>query len=385
MWALDPQTVYLNHGSFGSCPTPVLDEQRRLRAEMELNPVRFLGRDLQPRLADVRAVLGRLVGADPADLALVTNATTAVNTVMRSLVFEPGDEILTTNHEYNACLNAVDVVAKRSGAMVVQAHVPFPLTGPDEVVEAIVAAVTPRTKIALVSHVTSATAVVFPIERIVAELEARGVDVLVDGAHSTAHLELDIDSIGAAYYAATLHKWLCSPRGTGFLHVRQDRQHLIRPLVISHGTNDPNVDAPLFRREFDWQGSHDPTGFLAIPKALETISGLVEGGLPALRLRNHELVLRARDALCQVLDEPNPIPDRMLSAMAVVPIDNRFRDDRARQRLDRVLRDDARIEIGFMLCRLDPDRWMIRVSCQAYNDETDVEALSRTVAAALRD
>jgi isopenicillin-N epimerase len=385
LWQLDPAVIYLNHGSLGACPIPVLDAQREWRDSMERRPVAFLLRELAPKMEHVRRVLGALVGADPDDLALVTNATTAVNTVLRSLDFQSGDELLTTNHEYNACLNSLDVVAQRTGARVVKAHVPFPVTGSDDVLGPILGAVTPRTRLALISHVTSATGIIFPIREIVAALQARGVDVLVDGAHAPALLDLDLDDIGAAYYAATGHKWICSPKGTGFLHVRRDKQAAIRPLVISHGTNDQRTETSLFRREFDWQGSNDPSGFLALPVAVQTLEGLVDGGLAALRRRNHDLALRAQDMLCDVLDAQAPVPPSMISAMTAVTIDHLFTDDDSRTRLDASLRAEAGIEVPVMRCALDagqPPRWLIRVSCQGYNDESDIDALRAALKAA---
>jgi isopenicillin-N epimerase len=388
VWPLDPAVTYLNHGSLGSCPVPVLDAQRTWRESMERSPIEFLLRDYLPKVDRVRAVLGALIGADPDDIALVTNATTAVNTVLASLPFGPGDELLTTNHEYNACLNALEVTAERADARVVKAVVPFPVADPADVVAPIVAAVTERTKLALISHVTSATGVIFPIREIVAELESRGVDVLVDGAHAPALLDLDVTGIGAAYYAATCHKWVCSPKGTGLLHVRRDKQAQIRPLVISHGTNDDRSSRSLFRREFDWQGSNDPCGFLAIPTAIETLAGLAEGGLAGLRQRNHELTLQATAMLCDVLDYPVPAPAPMLSAMVAVGIDHRFVDDEARNKLDYGLRDTFGIEVPVMRCRLDldgPPRWLVRVSCQAYNEEQDIEALRLALTELLKD
>jgi isopenicillin-N epimerase len=387
VWPLDPSVIYLNQGSLGSCPVPVLQAQRGWRDSMEMSPITFLLRDFLPKVDHVRAVLGSLIGADPDDIALVTNATTAVNTVLRSISFRPGDELLTTNHEYNACLNALDVTAERTGARVVRAVVPFPVADAAEVVASIVRAVTARTRLAMISHVTSATGIVFPIREIVAELQARGVDVLVDGAHAPALLDLDVESIGAAYYAATCHKWVCSPKGTGLLHVRRDKQPEIRPLVISHGTNDDRTNRSLFRREFDWQGSQDPSGFLSIPTAIDILGGLVAGGLAGLRQRNHELALHAMEVLCAVLDYPAPAPPSMISAMVAVGIDHRFGDDESRTRLDRSLRETFGIEVPVMRCRLDldgPPRWLVRVSCQAYNDESDIEALRRALVSALK-
>lgn len=300
-WQLDPSITFLNHGSFGACPTAVLEAQRAWRDRMEAEPIRFLARDLDTELTRAREALGAFVGADPDDVAFVSNATTAANTVLRSLRFEAGDEILSTDHEYNAILNVARHVAARDGARVVIAALPFPAASPDELAEPILAAVTDRTKLAVISQATSPTALVLPIERIVRALAERGVDTLVDGAHAPGMLPLDVDSIGAAYYAGNLHKWVCAPKGSGFLHVRRDRQSAIRPATISHGANAPDRGRSRFRLEFDWQGTLDPTAWLSVPAAIDYVGGLVDGGWLAIMERNHALAVRGRDLLAAAL------------------------------------------------------------------------------------
>src|SRR5258705_4373680 len=296
-WALDPAVTFLNHGSFGACPRHVLDAQRRWRDRMEAQPVQFLARDLPGLLASVRRDLGGFVGADPDDLAFVANATGAVNAVVRSLRFEPGDELLTDDHEYNATINVLRHVAERDGARVVVAGIPFPVATEDEVVEAILGAVTDRTRLALISHVTSPTALVFPIERIVAGLAERGVETLVDGAHAPGMLPLDLDRLGAAWYAANLHKWVCAPKGAAFLHTRRDRQPGIRPNTISHGANavldaeSGGAGRTRYRAEFDWQGTLDPTAWLAVTDALRFVGGVLDGGWPEVMARNPAVTL----------------------------------------------------------------------------------------------
>ncbi len=285
-WALDPDLVFLNHGSFGACPRAVLAVQADLRAELEANPVAFLGRALEDRLDQARSRLAEFLGADPADLAFVPNATAGVASVLRSLRFAPGDEIVTTDHEYNAALNMARFAAARDGARVVVARIPLPTTGPDEVAERILAVVGPRTRLVLVSHVTSPTALILPVERLVATLEGRGIPVLVDGAHGPGMLPLDLSALGASFYAGNLHKWVCAPKGAAFLHVRRDRQAAIRPLAISHGANDPRPGRTTFRKEFDWTGTADPTPFLAVPAAIDAVGGMVAGGWATVMARN---------------------------------------------------------------------------------------------------
>ena len=325
-WALDPDVTFLNHGSFGACPRPVLEAQRRWRDRMEAQPVQFFARDLPGALADARAALGEFVGADPDDLAFVANATGAVNAVLRSLRFEPGDELLTDDHEYNATINVLRHVAERDEARVVVARIPFPPASREAILDAILGAVTERTRLALVSHVTSPTALVFPIERIVAELGARGVETLVDGAHAPGMVPLDLERIGAAWYAANLHKWVCAPKGAGFLHARRDLQEGLRPTTISHGANAALLGGgpSRYRAEFDWQGTLDPSPWLATPAAIRFVAGLVNGGWPEVMARNGALARRSRDIVAAALGEEAAArglpPDDLLGSMVALPM-----------------------------------------------------------------
>jgi len=319
-WTLDPAVAFLNHGSYGAAPRPGLAAQQGWRERMEAEPVRFFSRDLEPALDAARRALAAFVGADPDDLAFVPNATAGFNAVLRSLRFAPGDELLTTDHAYNAAKNAMDYVAARDGATVVIAAVPFPSSGSDQVAGAVLAAVTPRTRLALLDHVTSATALIFPIARMVAELNARGIETLVDGAHAPGQVQLDVPAMGAAYYTANLHKWVCAPKGSGFLWVRRDRHQQIRPLAISHGANSPRTDRSRFRVEFDWTGTADPSAYLAVPDAIRFGEELLPGGWQALRERNHALALAGRDLLCERLCTAMPAPDEMIGCMASVPL-----------------------------------------------------------------
>jgi isopenicillin-N epimerase len=319
-WTLDPEITFLNHGAFGACPAGVLALQTEIRARMERDPIDFMVRAVEPLLDKARARLGAFLHADPDDLAFVDNATAGVNTVLRSLELRPGDELLTTDHGYNACINALDAVATRSGARVVIARVPFPLRGPEDVSGALLAAVTPRTRLVLVDHVTSATGVVFPVESLIPVLQARGIDVMVDGAHAPGMVPVDLEALGAAYYTGNCHKWLCAPKGAGFLHVRRDRQAGVRPLVISHGANSLRTDRSRFRLEFDWTGTRDPSALLCIGAALDHVGGLVAGGWDEVRRKNHALAVRARALMCQALGAAPPCPDSMLGSLAAVQV-----------------------------------------------------------------
>jgi isopenicillin-N epimerase len=319
-WLLEPHITYLNHGSFGATPKIVLARQNELRMQLEREPVRFMVRELEPLLDEARAEVAAFVGADPAGIAFVPNATAGVNAVLRSLDLDKHDELLVTSHEYNASRNALEYVAGLSGAKVVPIEIPFPIASPDVVVERVLAGVTERTRLLLIDHVTSQTGLIFPIAQIIGELKQRGIDTLVDGAHAPGMFPLDLDALGAAYYTANLHKWVCAPKGAAFLYIAPNRRLGIHPVVISHGYNSTRTDRSRYHLEFDWPGTFDPTACLSVPEALRFIGSLVEGGWPEVMRRNHDLALRARDLLCNRLGIEKPAPDEMLGSMAAMPL-----------------------------------------------------------------
>ena len=380
LWSLERGLVFLNHGSFGACPTEVLRHQAALRAEMEAEPVRFLSRELDDRLDVARAALAAFLGADADDLAFVTNATSGVNAVLRSRVFAAGDELLTTDHVYGACRNTLNFVAERAGARVVIVTVPFPIGSPDEVVEAVLAKVTPRTRLALLDHITSPTALILPIERLIAELGARGVDVLVDGAHAPGMVPLNLAALGATYYSGNCHKWLCAPKGSAFLWTRRDRQADVRPLTISHGATAVRPGRSRFRLEFDWTGTSDPTAWLTVPKAIEYLPTLVEGGWPALMARNRALALEARRLLCAAAGTPPPCPDEMVGSLAAVRLPDGTAEVgwRRPDPLQPRLFEDWRIEVPVMSWPAAPRR-LVRISAQLYNRREHYERLAEAL------
>jgi isopenicillin-N epimerase len=299
----------------------------------------------------------------------VTNATGGVNAVLRSLAFGPGDELLTTDHAYGACRNALDFVASRSGARVVIVQIPFPVASPDAIVEAVLTRVTPRTRLALLDHITSPTALVLPIERLVQELAGRGVEVVVDGAHAPGMVPLDLRALGAAYYSGNCHKWLCAPKGSAFLWVRRDRQQDVRPLTISHGASVTRAERSRFRLEFDWTGTADPTAWLTVPRAIEYLSSLLPGGWPALMARNHELALEARRLVCRAAGTPPPCPDDMVGSLATIVLPDGPTRDIAWRRPDPIQRrlfDGWGIEVPVMSWPAAPRR-LVRISAQLYN------------------
>jgi len=368
-WTLDPAIDYLNHGSFGACPEPLLAAQHEWQRRLEREPVLFLHREIERHLDAARAALAAFVGARPEDLVFVPNATAGVNTVLRSLAFAPGDELLTTDQEYNASRNALDFVAQAAGAKVVVAKVPFPIASPDVVVERIVASVTPRTRLALVDHISSPTGLLFPIERIVRELAARGVETLVDGAHGPGQVELRLDALGAAYYTGNCHKWLCTPKGSALLHVRRDRQATLRPLAISHGANSRRSDRSRMLLEFDWPGTFDPSAFLVIPQALQFLAGLLPGGIEELRKRNHALAMEGRKLLLQAVPQPDPCPESMVGSLAAIVLPDATEPQVQPAGVDPLhlrLFERHRIEVPVPLWPAPPRR-LLRISAQLYN------------------
>lgn len=391
-WSFDPDILFLNHGSFGACPRPVLAAQHRLREMLEAQPVEFLARQLPDRLSIAREALAAFVGASPDGLAFVSNATMGVNTVLRSLSFQPGDQILVTDHGYAACTNAARFVADRAGADVVTAKIPTPVTSPDEVVAAILGAATERTRLALIDHITSPTGLVFPIAEIVRALEARGIDTLVDGAHAPGMISLKIDEIGAAYYTGNAHKWMCAPKGAAFLSVREDRRSRVHPLVISHGASLPlPASAALshstlrYRLEFDWMGTTDPTPWLVLPDAIHFLEQLVEGGRVALFARLRTTALDWRRRLLEYFGtEAGVGPENMTAALVSISLPAlpprsgvEASDARAQHPLQRWLWDERRIELP-ILPWPSPPAALLRTATHLYVPEN---ALGRLLAA----
>ncbi len=309
------------------------------------------------------------------------NATAGVNAVLRSLDLDQNEELLVTTHEYDACRNTLDYVAGLNGAKVVCIDVPYPITSPDEVVARVLERVSERTRLLLIDHITSQTALIMPVERLVAEMEGRGIDTLVDGAHAPGMLPLDLRTLGAAYYAGNLHKWVCAPKGAAFLYVRENRRRSVRPAVISHGASSTRPDRSRFLIEFDWTGTFDPTAWLSVPEALRFMASLVEGGWPAVMRRNHALALQARGILCDALGIAHPAPDEMLGSMAAVPLSDSdavtapplYGDP-----LQDALLFEEKIEVPIVPWP-HPGKRVLRVSAQLYNTIEEYQRLAEAL------
>lgn len=384
-WNLDDRVVFLNHGSFGACPRAVREKQRALQDQMESDPIRFFLREALPLHEEALASVAAFLGADPRDMAFVPNATTGVNAVLRSMPLQVGDELLITDHAYGACKNVVDFVAHRAGATVVVAKVPYPLEDSAQVTAAISAAITDRTRLALIDWITSPTALVWPVIDIVRALHDRDVEVLIDGAHVPGHVPCDLTALGAEYFVGNCHKWLCTPKGSAVLHVRADKQERVRPTSISHGATMAPGASTRFRHEFDWTGTADPTAFFSVPTAIHFLGGLMDGGWPELMRRNHQLALDAREILADALGTAPPCKDDMVGMFAALPLPNvapvAVDDHFAMGPLQRQLWEEHDIEVPIIPFG---GRTWVRVSCQAYNSRAEIEYLASVLATLIR-
>ncbi len=378
-WTLDPDFVFLNHGSFGATPRSVLARQDELRARIESQPVRFFMREVEPLMTEARARAAAFVGCAPERFTFVPNTTTGINVFFASIELAAGDEVVVTRLEYNATKNIAEVYAKRAGATVRYVTIPLPLSDPTEIVDAIGRELGPKTRIVMFDHVTSQTALVLPAAEIVERVrETCDALVIVDGAHAPGMIELDVEALGADFYAGNFHKWVCSPKGSAFLWASEAHRDTLEPLVVSHGANMTFDDpADRFHFRFDWQGTADMTPWLCVPAAIDAMEQMV-GSWDEVRRRNRALALEAREMLNDVLGAPKLCPDSMIGSIAAMilpdpetPRLTPFSPDPLQERLFH----EHRIEVPVLPQQTDPKR-LLRISAQLYNDRTDYEALA---------
>lgn len=377
-WRLNEKTVFLNHGSYGATPTIVLNEQKRWQLLLEKDPVKFF-EDIAPKaLIESRKAIANLVNCDYEDLALIENATSGVNIILRSLKFEEGDEIIVPNHAYQACRNTIDYVAEKSGAVVVTCDIPFPIQGNQIIIDNIMKCVTENTKLAMIDTVTSPTGLLMPFEELVGLLESKGVNVLLDAAHGIGMIPLDIEKIGASYTTSNCHKWLCAPKGSAFLHVRKDLQSLIHPLTISHGMTAPLGDSTRFRHEFDWTGTRDVSAWCALPFVIDEFSKLVGMNWNEIMTHNRKLVIKGRNIICEKLSIIPPCPENMISSIATIKISSKqvsITDLYEIDPLHEKLLEDYNIQVPVWSWP-NPQGRYIRISAQIYNNEDEYKYLA---------
>ncbi len=363
-WGLDPDFLTINHGSYGATPKVVLAEQERWRRRMEAQPTRFFAREAPGALREAAGVLAKFLGAEAGDIAFVPNATTGANAVLRSMTFAPGDEILHASHVYNAVRNTIAYVAERSGAKVVVAEVPFPRPDKATILRNIERAISKRTRIAVIDHITSPSGMILPIAEIVALCKAANVPILVDGAHGPGQVPLDLPKLGTDWYIGTCHKWLAAPKGCGFLYARADRRADLHPVTISHGYREG------FTVEFDWTGTMDPSAFLSLPAAIAFWQKL---GGPELMKHNHNLVAQAGRLLAARLGTEVGASEDMMGSMASVRLPLDLPARRAEALKVRAALQEAKVDSP--IHPLANGLWL-RLSAYAYNELADYERLA---------
>ena len=377
-WSFNPSRIFLNHGSFGACPDFVIDEQRKWQDLMEREPVQFFEELMPDLLLQSREALGRFLSCSADDLAFVSNATSGVNTILRSIQFEQGDEILVPDHAYQACRNSIDFVARRWGAKVVEVAIPFPIEGPRTVIDLMKSAYTSKTKLVMIDTVTSPTGLRMPFEELTEFFEGKGVEVLLDAAHGIGMIPLNLEKLGASYVTSNCHKWLCAPKGTAFLFVRKDKQKKIQPLTISHGHTFPLGDTTRFRHEFDWTGTQDISGWCALPAVIEGMADLVDGGWEGIMQHNHQLAIQGRDILCDRLGIEQPCPNEMIACISTIKLPGEILPKEKMHEPDplhHILSEKYNIQVPVWTWPSPAGRYL-RISAQLYNSIEQYERLA---------
>ncbi len=361
--------AFLNHGSFGARPRPVFETYQRWQRELEAQPVEFLGRRISGLLAEARASLAAYVGTHADNLVFVPNTTHGINIIARSLDLKPGDEVLATDHEYGAVERTWRFICERRGAQFRTQPITLPMTTPEAMIEALWEGVTERTRVIVVSHITSPTALIFPVAEIARRAARQGIFTVIDGAHAPGQIDLNLEEIGADFYVGNCHKWLCAPVGAGFLYARPERQPLLEPLVVSWGWQARKPSGSPFQDYFEWIGTDDPAAYLSVPAAIEFQA---QHDWPAVRAACHQLAAEARDRIGALTGLPHICPDSpgWWAQMFAAPLP--ISDTPAMEELKQRLWEEYQVEAPITLWR---DQFFIRVSIQAYNTPRDVDRL----------
>lgn len=366
LFLLEKDVVFLNHGSFGACPKPVFEEYQDWQLKVERQPVRFFVSEMWPALEHARKTLAAYVGAPDDCLVPVFNATFGVNVVAQSLKLEEGDEILSNEHEYGACTRAWQKVVGKTGAKYVVAPIPNPIESLEQIAESIWSCVTDRTKVLFISHITSPSGIIFPVEELIRRAKERGIITLVDGAHCAGQIPLNLTELGADFYTGNCHKWLCAPKGSAFLYAAPDKKHLLEPLVVSWGNSSEGAVGDPFLDELQWQGTNDPSAFLTVPKA---IAFQAEHNWDEVRSRCQKMIAWIKDELESL---PNVAPlypttstlQKQMTAVKLLGQDSKFVKD--------YLASEYKIEIPVWNLKEDS---ILRVSVQGYTTQAELEIL----------
>jgi isopenicillin-N epimerase len=366
---LDPEIIFLNHGSFGAAPRPVFEAYQEWQSRLERQPVKFLSREFHNYLSTSRAALAEYLGTAPTSLVIIPNATWGVNVVARSIKFEPGDEILTSDQEYGACEKIFEYVCERTGTILIKRPIPLPAPGSEDVVDTIWDGVTTRTKLIFLSHITSSSGLKLPVKDICRRARNNGILTLVDGAHAPGQIDLDLDALGTDFYTGNCHKWLMAPKGAGFLYTRPGSQQLIEPLIVSWGwrAEEPFNLGSAYLNNFEWMGTRDYSAFLSIPAAIQFQK---QHHWAEVRLQCQELLHQTLAGIVDLTDIPSIYPDGPMHPIQMGAAElPKLKEARVFQG---ELYDHYRIEIP---CLEWNQRQFIRVSIQGYNSQKDVAAL----------
>lgn len=373
LFLLDPNIIFLNHGSFGATPRPVMDAYQAWQTRLERHPVQFITSELIPELKKARQILGDYLNADADDLVYVPNATFGANIVARSLQLEPGDEILTTDHEYGACENVWKFVGQKNGTILVKQPIPLPLASPAEITEHFWQGMTPKTKVIFISHITSPTAVRMPVESICKQAREAGILTVIDGAHAPGQISLDLTAMESDFYLGNCHKWMQSAKGAGFLYTRRELQPLLEPLVVSWGwgENASFTSGSQYLDYFEWLGTNDPSAYLSVPAAIQFQAN---HNWPAVQHQCQQILTDGLKRIVKLTGLETVYSNRSAPfvQMAVVRLPL-VRDISAFQR---ELLQKYRIEVP---CIEWDGQHFIRISVQGYNTEADLDALVAAV------
>jgi len=361
---LDPEIIYLNHGSFGATPRKVFEQYQRFQRELERQPVAFLGREFQPRMARARKSLAKFLHTQPDHLAYVSNATTAINIVARNLPLGPEDEVLATDHEYGAMERTWQFLASNRGFKYIRQPIPVPIPAPSHILDHLWNGVTEKTRVLFLSHITSPTSVIFPIKEICDEAKKRGIMTVIDGAHAPGQIPLNLNDLGADFYAGNLHKWLCAPKGAGFLYAHPDHQPLLAPLVVSWGWKSEKPGPSVLIDHHEWQGTRDPAAWLAVPEAIRF---QVQHQWDSIRQSCHNLAVEVQDRLVELTGIPPIVSPDLFAQMVSSEL-----PDIDPETLQQYLLEKCDIEVPVF-------DWngmtILRVSIQGYNSPAHVDHL----------
>lgn len=368
-YLLRPGIAFLNHGSFGACPRPVFETYQHWQRELAAQPVEFLGRRLYGLLGEAREPLARYLGTQAENLVFVPNATHGVNIVARSLRLQSGDEVLLTNHEYGAVERTWRFLCEQAGAHCRVQPISLPVSSQELVVDQLWEGVTGRTRVIVVSHITSPTALILPVEAICRRAAAQGILTVIDGAHAPGQIDLNLDALQADFYTGNCHKWLSAPNGAGFLYARPERQELLEPLVVSWGWRAERPRGSPFQEYFAWTGTADPSAYLSVPAA---IAFQTQHDWPKVRATCHRLAAQARERVAALtgLDQICPETPEWWGQMCAVPLP--ITERAAAESLQRELWGRFQVEVPIVFWQ---GRCFVRVSIQAYNAPRDVDRL----------